>query len=152
MTDPVEVGGAHRRMRTAWLWLGAILAVVVVASVLPSGSSRPAIRPLLIYVGADDCAPCRAWQRGDGAIFKESKDFARLTYREVKSAHLHEILDDKYWPEDIRGYRDRLKRSDGVPLWFVVADAGIVTQHYGAGVWKNDVLPTLNRILRREGR
>lgn len=150
MTSPVEVSGDHRRARIAWLWLAALLAVVAVAGVLPPGASRPEVRPLLIYVGADDCAPCRAWQLGDGAIFRRSKEFALLTYREVKPAHLYEILDDKYWPEDIRGYRDRLKRSDGVPLWFVVADAAIVTQHYGAGAWKNDVLPKLNKILRRE--
>lgn len=150
MTSHVEISGDHRRVRIVWLWLGALLAVAAVASVLSPEASQPTVRPLLIYVGAEDCAPCRTWQRGDGEVFRQSKDFALLTYREVKPAHLHEILDDRYWPEDIRGYRDRLKRSDGVPLWFLVADATIVTQHYGVGAWKNDVLPKLNRILRRE--
>lgn len=150
MRSHVEINGDHRRARMVWLWLGVVLAVAAVAGGLSSGASRPTVRPLLIYVGAEDCAPCRAWQRGDGAIFRQSKDFALLTYREVKPAHLHEILDDRYWPEDIRGYRDRLKRSDGVPLWFLVADVTSVTQHYGADAWKNDVLPRLNRVLRRQ--
>ena len=103
---------------------------------------------MLVYVGAEDCAPCRAWQNGDGAVFRASGDFGRITYREVKSPHLDDILSDENWPDDIRRYRNHLRRSDGVPLWLVVSDHEIVTQRFGATEWRTKVLPTIQSLLR----
>lgn len=103
---------------------------------------------MLVYVGADDCAPCRAWQRDDGAMFRLSPEFARLTYREVKSPILFDILKDKYWPDDLRGYRDRLGRGAGVPMWLVISDREIVEQRFGATQWQAAVLPKIRALLR----
>lgn len=102
----------------------------------------------LLYVGAEDCAPCRAWQNSEGASFHASADFARITYREVKSPHLHDILNDENWPDDIRGYRAGLKRSDGVPLWLVVVDRKVVEQRFGAAEWRASILPAIQSLLR----
>ena len=102
----------------------------------------------LLYVGAEDCAPCRAWQSSEGASFLASADFPRITYREVKSPHLHDILKDENWPDDLRGYRAGLRRSDGVPLWLVVVDHKIVEQRFGAAEWRASVLPSIKSLLR----
>ncbi len=101
----------------------------------------------LLYVGADDCAPCRAWRSGDGAAFLASADFARITYREVRSAHLDDVLGDQNWPQDIRPYRARIKRSDGVPLWIVVADKEVVEQQFGTAAWRERILPKVSSYL-----
>ena len=103
---------------------------------------------MLVYIGADDCAPCRSWQSGDGAVFLASEDFRRITYREVKSPHLHDVLNDENWPDDIRRYRIHLRRSDGVPLWLVVSDHEIVAQRFGETEWRAKVLPTIQSLLR----
>src|SRR5579863_740349 len=103
---------------------------------------------MLVYVGAEDCAPCRSWHNGDGAVFLASEDFKRITYREVKSPRLDEILNDENWPDDLRRYRNHLRRSDGVPLWLVVSDHEIVTQRFGATEWRTKVLPTIQSLLR----
>ncbi|MGZ9072732.1 MAG: hypothetical protein ACXW3G_07420, partial [Rhodoplanes sp.] len=73
-------------------------------------------RPMLVYVGAEDCAPCRAWQR-DHAPSLQSPAFARLDYREVKSPSVLHLLKDEHWPADLRSLRSRLAPGDGVPLW-----------------------------------
>ncbi|MGZ5873644.1 MAG: hypothetical protein ACXWKP_16185 [Bradyrhizobium sp.] len=109
---------------------------------------RRASDVMLVYVGAEDCAPCRTWQNGDGAAFVASGDFKRITYREVKSPRLHDVLNDENWPDDIRSYRNHLRRSDGVPLWLVVSDHEIVTQRFGATEWRTNVLPTIQSLLR----
>jgi len=102
---------------------------------------------MLLYLGAEDCAPCRAWQSSEGASFLASADFPRITYREVKSPHLHDILKDENWPDDIRDYRAVLRRGDGVPLWLVVVDHKVVEQRFGAAEWRASVLPTIKSLL-----
>ena len=103
---------------------------------------------MLLYVGAEDCAPCRAWQSGEGAAFLASAEFPRITYREVKSPHLHDVLNDENWPDEIRRYRSNLRRSDGVPLWLVVSDHEIVEQRFGAAEWRASILPRIKSLLR----
>jgi hypothetical protein len=125
-----------------------IAGLLVAHEQAPAGAANL----MLIYVGADDCAPCRAWQRDDGKTFRHSKDFAQFCYREVKAGHLREILDDKHWPEDIRPYRSLLRLSDGVPLWFVVTDNTAISQYYGVAAWKDQVLPRLRKFSQRSGR
>lgn len=151
MEDSITLDSDRRRARAALLCLAvlAVLATIIAAHLV--AQARPSTRAanlLLIYVGADDCAPCRAWQRGDGAAFQSSADFTRLTYREVKSPLLREVLKTESWPEDIRNYRDRLKPSDGVPLWLVVKNDEVVIQRFGTTAWRSKILPTIRFYLR----
>ena len=151
MEDLATLDSDCRRARVAWLCLGAVAAVaMIVATHLVAQARSPARAAslLLIYVGAEDCAPCRAWQRGDGAAFQNSADFARLAYREVKSPLLRDVLKDANWPEDIRGYRDRLKQSDGVPLWLIVSGEKVVAQDFGAAAWRSKILPKIRVYVR----
>lgn len=130
---------------------GIGIAVAAVAVTVWAGhAGKPAHEAdvMLLYVGAEDCAPCRAWQNGEGAAFLASADFPRITYREVKSPHLHDILKDENWPEEIRLYRNGLRPSDGVPLWLVVLDHKIVEQRFGAAEWRASVLPAITSLLR----
>lgn len=123
----------------------AIVAALLVARALPPARAADLT---LIYVGAEDCAPCRVWQNNDGAAFRRSAEFARITYIEVKAAHLHDVLKDESWPEPIRGFRSRLKKSDGVPLWLVVSNEEVVEQRFGAAAWRADILPAIRSALR----
>jgi hypothetical protein len=144
---------AHRSALICRTLLGAGIVVALAAvamSVWTGHAARPAYNSnvMLVYVGADDCAPCRAWQNGDGAAFLASADFTRITYREVKSPHLLDVLNDENWPEEIRNYRTSLRRSDGLPLWLVVSDHKIVEQRFGAAEWRASILPTIRSLLR----
>lgn len=142
---------ARHRARQVWLCMGAVAAIAAgIAGNLVAHAPPPARATdlMLIYVGAEDCAPCRAWQNGDGAAFRKSAEFARISFREVKSPHLHDLLRDEHWPEEIRAYRSSLTRSDGVPLWLIVSEKSVVAQRFGAAAWREDVLPSLRSHLR----
>jgi hypothetical protein len=130
--------------------LGTIIALATIAIAEWSRHVAQANRPelMLLYVGADDCAPCRAWRKGDGADFRGSAAFARISYREVRSPHLDDVLNDENWPADIRDYRSRIRRSDGVPLWLVIADGRVVEQQFGATAWRERILPAVKSYLR----
>jgi hypothetical protein len=103
---------------------------------------------MLLYVGADDCPPCRAWQAQARATFRASPEFAAVSYREVKSPTVLDVLKDEYWPDELRIYRDRLDRGAGVPLWFIVSDNGTVERSGGISQWESTVLPKLRSLLR----
>ena len=126
----------------------AIVAIAVTVWACHAGKPARAKDVMLLYVGAEDCAPCRAWQNGEGAAFLASAEFPRITYREVKSPHLLDVLKDENWPDEIRLYRDGLRRSDGVPLWLVVSDHEIVEQRFGAAEWRASILPKIKSLLR----
>ena len=142
------------RARPLWLTAAAVmLSAAVVAGAdqrdrpaVTGSSARPDVT--LVYVGADDCPPCMRWQRGAGASFRASPEFAQLTYREVKSPTLLDVLKDEHWPDDLRAYRDRLGRGAGVPLWLVVVDHEIVAQGFGPTRWSEAILPRLKSLLR----
>jgi hypothetical protein len=130
----------------------ALLMATVVAGALRWGmpASAPTARGAvtLVYVGAEDCAPCRAWQLTEGKQFRASVEFAHLVYREVKSPTLRDLLNDEHWPEDLRGYRDRLGRGAGVPLWLIISGDEIVERGFGAGQWQAAVLPRVKSLVR----
>ena len=147
MEQPTEI---QRDRLSARRQLARPLVVAVIAILVMAVWGRP-LRPAdvtLIYVGAQDCAPCRAWQNGEGAAFLASAESAHITYREVKSPHLEDVLRDENWPDDIRDYRNNIRRSDGVPLWLVVSGRRIVEQQFGATAWQRHILPTLRSYSR----
>jgi hypothetical protein len=133
----------------------AAAAILVSAAAIGSAnhSHRPPLQPAnrevtLLYVGAEDCAPCRSWQRGAAVAFRASPEFARVAYREVKSPTVLNLLKDQYWPDDLREYRSRVDRSAGVPLWLLITDHEIVEQAFGESQWENAVLPRLLSLLQ----
>jgi hypothetical protein len=133
-----------------WLFrLGAVVAVAAIAMTAWRQPARPAApNVMLLYVGAEDCAPCRAWKSGEGAAFLASQDVARIAYREVRSPHLQDLLNDENWPGEIRIYRERLQRSDGVPLWLVISNGKVVEKQFGAAQWSANILPRIKSFLR----
>lgn len=141
-----SAGGRSTGLGAAVLIAVAAIAMAAWAGRVGKPSSPPA-EITLLYVGAEDCAPCRAWQNGEGAAFFASGDFPRISYREIKSPHLHDILRDENWPEELRSYRAGLKRSDGVPLWLIVVDRKVAEQRFGVAEWRASVLPTLKSLL-----
>jgi len=123
----------------------AVIAAAIAAHQVP-GPHRPQVT--LLYVGAEDCAPCREWQQHEKVAFITSGEFARLRYREIKSPTLFNLLKDENWPEELRGYRDLVKPDAGVPLWLVIADEQVIQRGMGPSQWRSEVLPKLIKLLR----
>ena len=108
-------------------------------------------RMLVIYVGADDCAPCRTWRRHDKARLLDEIE-GRAAYREVIAPKLRQVFDEEVWPSDLRPFRDRASAVAGVPLWLVIRDEDVVATAGGLSRWRTGVLPAVRRLSRsREG-
>jgi len=130
--------------------LAALLAAVLV---IARADSRPepdfGVRNdvMIVYVGSDSCAPCRAWQRNEAVQFRASPAFSRISYREIKAPNLFDLLKDEWWPEDLRGYRSQLARGAGAPLWLLIVDRQIVAQAFGRTQWSAVIEPQLRMLL-----
>jgi hypothetical protein len=139
------------------VWLGLPIAALAIGFVvsLAVGADRFA-RPtrtsgiVLLYVGAEDCAPCRAWQKDERPGLLASVEFPHIHYREIKSPTLIDVLKDENWPEELRPYRSQLKPSDGVPLWLIVSDDQLVERQFGAAAWREIIVPKLRRLVQAE--
>jgi hypothetical protein len=101
----------------------------------------------LVYVGADDCPPCRNWERGAEPAFRASLLFSRITYRVVKSRTLFAVLSDDNWPDDLRPFRDQLRPQAGVPLWLVIGDGRLLIQGFGETQWREAIVPRMTTLL-----
>ena len=137
------------------MWMLAVAGTTALAATLLAASSP--VGPwdseqrgnvTVIYVSADDCAPCRAWRRDHWPKFRASPEFARLTYREVTSPKLFDLLQDDYWPQDLRGHRNTLDRTAGVPLWFVVRNDEVALKARGLRQWEEVALPRIRLLVR----
>jgi hypothetical protein len=134
--------------RVVMLTGGALLVAACVALTFANWTPAAPVKNLtLVYVGAENCAPCQIWQRNEGTAFRDSPEFHRLAYREVKSPNLFDVLEDANWPEELRIYRKTIGQGDGVPLWLVIADEKIVIQGSGLTQWQEAVLPKIKSLL-----
>jgi hypothetical protein len=116
------------------------------------GAFRPAPGPTqalnhepltLVYVGAEDCAPCRAWRRDERDAFLAGLDPSRVIFREVIAAKTTAAFDEVTWPEDLRARLADARKVGGVPQWIVVQDDSVVMTAGGLTQWKERVLPIL---------
>ena len=139
----------YRLAKTLALGAAAVLAATALTAVshYDIGQEEAPANVTVIYVGANDCAPCRIWRRDRWPQFSASPDFKRLAYREVTSAKLFDLLNDENWPEDLRRYRDALDKSAGVPLWFVVADDKIALTARGLREWGELAIPKIRSLV-----
>lgn len=135
-------------VRRHMLAAALLLAIVSVAAAWDSPRIADGALPTLVYIGAADCAPCRVWQTSEEARFRDSPQFGRLIYREVKSPTLQGLLRDEHWPADLRVFRDRLDRPAGAPMWLVVAEREIVRKGFGTSQWREDILPFIKALTR----
>jgi|SoimicMinimDraft_9_1059737.scaffolds.fasta_scaffold24803_2 hypothetical protein len=126
----------------------ACLALFVVLTLVNWTTPGEARKITLVYVGAENCGPCDRWQRDQATAFRNSAEFQRLAYREVRSPNLFDVLKDNYWPEDLRPYRQAISRNAGIPLWLVIADDELVMQRSGLTQWQESVLPKIRTLTR----
>lgn len=111
-----------------------------------AGSAPGADRGKLtvVYVGADDCAPCLRWRRERRPAFQSSSAFSRVEYREVIAASLMTALDDRFWPENLRNLRDVVgKDGGGVPHWILLRNGRVLASEGGESAWDRKIWPLI---------
>lgn len=112
------------------------------SSAVPSRWKRGRLQ--VVYVGADDCAPCLRWRREKRPSFQQSTAFRQIEYREVIATSLKNALEDRFWPEDMRAIRQVVANDGGaVPYWLLVRDGHILSSAGGESAWDRKIWPLI---------
>jgi hypothetical protein len=102
----------------------------------------------VVYVGAEDCGPCRAWQRNERPAFRASSEFTRVRYREILAPQLRSLLTAQEWPDDLAALRERVKSRPGTPQWFILRDGNVVASDGGLSAWRRAIWPVIRARVR----
>jgi hypothetical protein len=106
-----------------------------VAPVLAMGTARATTNLQVIYVGGQDCPPCRRWNATYKDSWLASPDFGRVTWYEVEPPHLTEAYQVRHWPEALRPVLAQVPRKSGTPRFLIVEDGRIVSNQVGVSKW-----------------
>ena len=128
----------------AWLFLPAAGSPPACLAGNGVGAGAP---PTVVYVGADDCAPCRRFNEERWPAIRRSA--RNIDLREVRSPTFRDVLDDEYWAADLRPYRNAIPPEAGVPLWVVVCNNSVVKVAWGVRQWDDQVMPLLYGAIAR---
>jgi hypothetical protein len=104
----------------------------------------------VVYVGAEDCGPCRTWRRDQRPAFLDSGEFARLRYHEVIAPRLQHLLAEENWPPELAAVRDYTRARPGAPQWFLLRDSRILASGAGLSAWGGEIWPIIRRQVRHD--
>lgn len=126
-----------RRRLLGLVWV----AVAVAAVAAPGGPPRAEPGLQLVYVTAQNCGFCAAFEAGR---FEEMRDLAAardVAVRVVRVARFQSYAEDPF-PEDL----DWLKRAgvrSGTPRFLLVRDGRIVASAFGTAGYEETIKPVL---------
>lgn len=110
----------------------------------------------LVYVGANDCGLCRAWEAGylrQGRL-SGSPAWKHLRFTEVKLPTLRAPFERDHLPERLRARFDALAgeglRIQGVPAFVLLVDGALRAQALGADEFESFVHVALRAAVREK--
>jgi len=123
--------------------------------VLSSLANADTAKPLVVFLGNDQCSFCKLWQAQSEPAFKKSAAFKKLDFRVVHPATFEAMLQEKNWPPDLRWMlTDFLMSDEGVqrglwtPRFFLAENHKIVFTVTGNDGWEQKMWP---KILEATG-
>jgi hypothetical protein len=103
-----------------------------------SGASSPARADSnvdVLYIGGQDCPPCRRWRASYHNKWLASHEFQKVDWFEIEPMHLKEAYDERHWPRGLRAVLAQVPRKSGTPRFLIVNDGKIVSNHLGVSSW-----------------
>jgi hypothetical protein len=105
----------------------------------------------LIYVGADNCGPCAAWERdvgpGTRSAFVAGPLGRSVAFREVHARTYMNTAEPSRWPEDLLWLVKATNVASGTPRYIVMVDRKIVLNSQGR--FSTRVEPLLRELVAR---
>ncbi|MFZ5782771.1 MAG: hypothetical protein ACOY4R_21420 [Pseudomonadota bacterium] len=122
------------------------LLLASAAAALAPGSAIAAPELKVIYVGGEDCPPCRRWKADRKPAWLASPEYRQVTWIEIEPPKLKEAYRERYWPGDLRPILDQLPRKSGTPRFLIVKDGRVVSNAFGGSQW-NTIITDLRNLL-----
>ncbi len=126
------------------------LALAALALPLSSIARAQGAKPLVVFLGNDQCSFCKIWRTEAEPAFTSSEAFKKLDYRVVHPATFDAMLQEESWPADLRWLLTEFEMSDEgaqhglwTPRFFLVRDRKIALTVTGNDAWKSKMLPAI---------
>ena len=117
-----------------------------VAAATANGGARATSGLQVIYVGGQDCPPCRRWRAAYEAQWLASPEFKQVAWIELESPRLREAYQERYWPGELRAVLEQLPKKSGTPRFLIVKDGRVVSNQFGGSKWLN-TMADLRKLL-----
>lgn len=89
----------------------------------------------VIYIGGQDCSPCRRWRDNAHPRWLASSEFQKVSYFEIEPINLRDAYDERNWPRALRPVLQQVPRKSGTPRFLIVQDGKIVSNQLGLSAW-----------------
>ena len=127
------------------------LAALAATSLARTASAQTA-KPLVVFLGNDQCGFCKKWRAEAEPGFKASDDFKKIDYRVVHPATFEAMMHEDSWPADLRWMLTDFQMSDEgaqralwTPRFFLAEDKKIVLTVTGQDAWNKKMLPAIHQ-------
>ncbi len=130
----------HHHRPTRRLVLLAALGGALLASPVAAANSV-----MIVYIAADDCAPCRVFAAEDWPKFEASREFRLVRFHKTSAPKTTQAYQLKYWPAEARPYAAAVKVPI-VPSFVLVNNGAVVLVGSGIVGWRNQVLPQIRQL------
>ena len=125
--------------RRAFLFASVVLSTAV-------GGAQASGGLQVVYVGGQDCPPCRRWRAAYEAQWLASPEFKQVAWIELESPRLREAYQERYWPGELRAVLEQLPKKSGTPRFLIVKDGRIMSNQFGGSKWLN-TMADLRKLL-----
>jgi hypothetical protein len=127
--------------------LGALATAFTVRT-----ASAEAAKPLVVFLGNDQCSFCKKWRAEAEPGFTASADFKKIEYRVVHPATFDAMMQEDSWPTDLRWMLTDFQMSDEgaqralwTPRFFLAENKKIVLTVTGNDAWNTKMLPAIHQ-------
>lgn len=107
----------------------------------------------LIWMGGNDCPPCRVWRALELPKLKESSEFQQIKYSYVTKAIGSSVPSNMFLPAEVRPYKDLLDTASGgipgSPQAAVIVDGQVYD--YFRGVRSAEEIESMLKAIRTGG-
>jgi len=111
----------------------AAVAVQLTAAQAQSAPRIPAIH--IIYMGGDDCPPCRAWRREELPKLEATAGFKRIKFTYVVKVIRSAVPPAFFMPSEVRPYKAKLDTANngitGSPQTAILVDGKVFDYYFG---------------------
>jgi hypothetical protein len=132
--------------------LFGFLAGTVATAAVPHTAAAAVVRArspelMVIYVGADDCGPCRTFEAEDMPRWEASPLSNSVRFVHAKARKSSQAFNARNWPQEARPFAGAFQ-SPIVPSFMLVQNGNVVSVGAGIRSWRQQTLPKLEQMAR----
>lgn len=121
---------------------GGVAALAALPDTAPAQASSAV---MIVYVYADDCAPCQIFQAQDWPSFNKLPVSRAVRFVKTTAPKTTQAYQVRYWPSEARPFHSAVKVPI-VPSFILVKHNRVMLVGNGIVGWRNQVLPQVHQL------